>query len=68
MSLVGVLIGSHFATERMEPLMASDLELLDRRAVCSLFGGIHPATLYRHVRTGTIARPVKGRRVIALAS
>ena len=39
--------------------MSSDLELLDRRAVCSLFGGIHPATLYRHVRTGTIARPVK---------
>lgn len=39
--------------------MQSDLELLDRRAVCSLFGGIHPATLYRHVRSGTIARPIK---------
>jgi predicted DNA-binding transcriptional regulator AlpA len=39
--------------------MQSDLELLDRRAVCSLFGGIHPATLYRHVRSGTVPRPVK---------
>jgi predicted DNA-binding transcriptional regulator AlpA len=39
--------------------MSSDLELLDRRAVCAVFGGIHPATLYRHVRAGTIARPVK---------
>jgi predicted DNA-binding transcriptional regulator AlpA len=34
-------------------------DLLDRRAVCAAFGGIHPATLYRHVRAGTIARPVK---------
>jgi len=25
-------------------------DLLDRRAVCAAFGGIHPATLYRHVR------------------
>ena len=39
--------------------MQSDLELLDRRAVCSLFGGIHSATLYRHVRSGTVPRPVK---------
>jgi predicted DNA-binding transcriptional regulator AlpA len=39
--------------------MQSDLELLDRRAVCTLFGGIHPATLYRHVRSGTMPRPVK---------
>jgi predicted DNA-binding transcriptional regulator AlpA len=39
--------------------MKSDLELLDRRAVCSLFGGIHSATLYRHVRTGLVPRPVK---------
>jgi predicted DNA-binding transcriptional regulator AlpA len=39
--------------------MQSDLELLDRRAVCAAFGGIHPATLYRHVRSGTVPRPVK---------
>jgi predicted DNA-binding transcriptional regulator AlpA len=39
--------------------MRSDLELLDRRAVCSLFGGIHAATLYRHIRTGTVPPPVK---------
>ena len=39
--------------------MQSDLELLDRRAVCAAFGNIHSATLYRHIRSGTIARPVK---------
>ena len=39
--------------------MSSDLELLDRRAVCSLFGGIHPATLYRGIRVGRFPRPVK---------
>lgn len=41
------------------PTMKSDLELLDRRAVCAVFGGIHPATLYRHVRTGLVPRPIK---------
>jgi predicted DNA-binding transcriptional regulator AlpA len=39
--------------------MQSDLELLDRRAVCSMFGGIHAATLYRHIRNQVIPRPVK---------
>jgi predicted DNA-binding transcriptional regulator AlpA len=39
--------------------MSSDVELLDRRAVCAAFGGIHPATLYRHVRAGVVPRPVK---------
>ena len=46
------------SSERTE-MQSTDLELLDRRAVCSLFGGIHPSTLYRHVRTGTISRPIK---------
>lgn len=34
-------------------------DMLDRRAVQALFGGIHAATLYRHVRNGLIPRPVK---------
>jgi predicted DNA-binding transcriptional regulator AlpA len=34
-------------------------ELLDRSAVCEYFGGIHPATLYRHVRAGRLPKPVK---------
>jgi predicted DNA-binding transcriptional regulator AlpA len=29
------------------------------RAFCALFGGIAPATLYRHVRNGVVPRPVK---------
>jgi hypothetical protein len=29
-------------------------ELLDRTATCEFFGGIHPATLYRHVRSGHV--------------
>jgi predicted DNA-binding transcriptional regulator AlpA len=33
--------------------------LLDRTATCEFFGGIHPATLYRHIRTGIVPRPVK---------
>jgi predicted DNA-binding transcriptional regulator AlpA len=42
--------------------MQSNLELLDRRAVCSMFGGtkpIHPASLYRGIRQGRYPRPVK---------
>jgi predicted DNA-binding transcriptional regulator AlpA len=39
--------------------MRPDLELLDRRAVCSMFGGIHTATLYRHIRNRAIPAPVK---------
>jgi predicted DNA-binding transcriptional regulator AlpA len=37
-------------------------ELLDRTAACKFFGGtkpLHPATLYRGVRTGRYPRPVK---------
>jgi predicted DNA-binding transcriptional regulator AlpA len=34
-------------------------ELLNRTAVCEYFGGIHPATLYRHVRAGRVPKPVK---------
>jgi predicted DNA-binding transcriptional regulator AlpA len=39
--------------------MRPELELLDRRAVCALFGNIHAATLYRHVRAGVVPQPVK---------
>ena len=39
--------------------MKSDLDLLDRRGACQLFGDIHVATLYRHIRGGLIPRPVK---------
>jgi predicted DNA-binding transcriptional regulator AlpA len=39
--------------------MKSDLELLDRRATCLLFGGIHPASLYRGVRQGRFPKPIK---------
>jgi len=35
------------------------VELLDRSAVQAMFGGIHAATLYRHVRNGVVPRPVK---------
>lgn len=37
-------------------------ELLDRGAVCRLFGGtrpLHPATLYRGIRQGRFPKPVK---------
>jgi predicted DNA-binding transcriptional regulator AlpA len=39
-----------------------DLDLLDRRSVCCLFGGnrpINPATLYRGIKTGKFPAPVK---------
>ena len=39
--------------------MQSDLELLDRRAACAAFGGIHPSALYRLLRRGLLPRPVK---------
>jgi predicted DNA-binding transcriptional regulator AlpA len=34
-------------------------QLLKRREVQAMFGGIHAATLYRHIRNGVIAPPVK---------
>lgn len=37
-------------------------ELLDRPAVCRLFGGsrpLHPATLYRGIRAGRFPAPIK---------
>lgn len=37
-------------------------ELLDRRAVCALFGGVRPinaATLYRGIRAGRFPAPIK---------
>jgi predicted DNA-binding transcriptional regulator AlpA len=37
-------------------------ELLDRAAVCRLFGGskpINPSTLYRGIRQGRYPRPIK---------
>jgi predicted DNA-binding transcriptional regulator AlpA len=33
--------------------------LLDKRGVCSFFGGINPATLYRGIRQGRFPAPVK---------
>jgi predicted DNA-binding transcriptional regulator AlpA len=37
----------------------STLELLSRREVQAMFGGIHAATLYRHIRNQVIPAPVK---------
>jgi predicted DNA-binding transcriptional regulator AlpA len=34
-------------------------DLLDRQATCEFFGGIHPATLYRHCRNGLVPKPIK---------
>jgi predicted DNA-binding transcriptional regulator AlpA len=42
--------------------MQNQIELLDRPAVCRLFGGsrpIHNATLYRGIKAGKFPRPVK---------
>ena len=33
--------------------------LLNRKEVCRFFGGINPATLYRHIRQGKLPKPVK---------
>jgi len=33
--------------------------LLNRKEVCRFFGGINPATLYRHIRQGRLPKPVK---------
>jgi predicted DNA-binding transcriptional regulator AlpA len=35
------------------------MELLAKREVLVLFGGINPSTLYRHIRKGTFPKPVK---------
>jgi predicted DNA-binding transcriptional regulator AlpA len=35
------------------------MNLLNRSEVCRFFGGINPATLYRHIRRGILAKPVK---------
>ena len=35
-------------------MKSTNLDLLDRRGACQLFGDIHVATLYRHVRAGLI--------------
>jgi predicted DNA-binding transcriptional regulator AlpA len=42
--------------------MKSELELLDRHAVCAFFGGtrpLNPATVYRKIRVGVIPKPIK---------
>ena len=39
-----------------------DWDLLDKQAVCRMFGGSQPinsATLYRHIRKGRLPKPVK---------
>jgi len=38
------------------------MNLLDRTEVCRLFGGnrpLNPSTLYRHIRKGRLAKPLK---------
>jgi predicted DNA-binding transcriptional regulator AlpA len=35
------------------------MELFNKSEVCRLFGGINPATLYRHIRRGLLPKPVK---------
>ena len=35
------------------------MQLINRTEVCRLFGGINPATLYRHIRRGMLPKPVK---------
>jgi hypothetical protein len=35
------------------------MQLLNRNEVCRFFGGINPATLYRHIRQGRLPKPVK---------
>ena len=43
------------------PISAGDparLELLDRNAVCELFGDIHPSTLYRGIAAGRYPAPI----------
>jgi len=37
-------------------------DLLDKQAVCRMFGGnrpINPATLYRHIRNGRFPKPIR---------
>jgi predicted DNA-binding transcriptional regulator AlpA len=34
------------------------IDLIDAPEVCRLFGGIHRATLYRHVRLGHFPKPI----------
>jgi predicted DNA-binding transcriptional regulator AlpA len=33
--------------------------LLDKRAVCSMLGGIHPSTLWRLVKAGRFPKPIR---------
>lgn len=33
--------------------------LLDVKAVCEIFGGIHPSTLYRGIQAGRYPAPIK---------
>jgi predicted DNA-binding transcriptional regulator AlpA len=35
------------------------MELMDKGEVCRYFGGLNPSTLYRHIRKGTLPKPVK---------
>jgi predicted DNA-binding transcriptional regulator AlpA len=34
-------------------------ELLDRKAACEFFGGLHPSSLYRGIRARRFPKPVK---------
>jgi predicted DNA-binding transcriptional regulator AlpA len=45
-----------------DPSVRPPDELLDRLAVCALFGGtrpINPSTLYRGIRQGRYPRPIR---------
>jgi len=33
--------------------------LLNKVEVCRYFGGLHPSTLYRHIKQGRLPRPIK---------
>jgi predicted DNA-binding transcriptional regulator AlpA len=39
--------------------MPDELKLLDRRAVCALFGDIDASTLYRGIQNGRFPAPIK---------
>jgi predicted DNA-binding transcriptional regulator AlpA len=36
-----------------------NLDLIDKRECCRLFGSIHPSSLYRGIKLGRYPKPVK---------
>jgi predicted DNA-binding transcriptional regulator AlpA len=39
--------------------MQSNLDLIDKRETCRLFGGINPSSLYRGIKLGRYPKPLK---------